>query len=94
MSSFYTWKFFVGYNPHAIVLLASSKEEAIEKALRCLENGDVLRLEGPYTKTLKSIKQTVSRREEKDCSLEDLIKNSPPTVTSANSIISVSALDG
>lgn len=98
----YTWRFYVGYNPHSITVLAENPYHAMTKALRCVEEGKILSLCGPYTMSIKDVaagpnirvgydKQTCEDINE---TLANYVKKTSPTVTSIDCVISASALDG
>ena len=93
---FFTWSFHVGYNPHKVVVLAKTNEQAIAKALRCAQEQKILNFEGPFTTDIQDILKTGIQMppETAFTTFEDFIRKTRPAVMDSDCLISISALDG
>lgn len=93
---FFTWHYIIGWNPHSVMVLAESKEIAILKILRCANEGKILRLEGPYTKSIDEIiKEGLCKRPDGPLvSLETFLRKNEPVIMDIDCLVSASALDG
>jgi hypothetical protein len=94
--NFYTWRFFVGFDPHSFTVVAETAEKAKQKIALLVDQGKFNHFEGPFTRRapFPSINFSADGKHYEKATMKDLVRLAEPVVSSTDTILSVAALDG